>query len=273
MRKLIILIGALVLLPMALQAAKVKALFVDSSSKKPVPNVDCKLVNNKTPGQEPIMKSNKKGEADFEKVAAGEYVVKASMKGYFEASSDPITVTDTEKQVSVTVQLVEEKAFKSKEEEANQSLANSKFKEAATIYKEMIKMAPQEAVIWANLAKAEAGMLDQQAALDAAKKAAELDPKEYGGLQAQMQAWVSFEAGLHALESKDFAKAVKLLTESLKVQPQNPDGYYNLALAYGHQRKYDEALKSIDEALKQKPNEKAYLDVKRILEHNAKADK
>ena len=89
MRKLIILIGALVLLPLALQAAKVKALFVDSS-KQPVPNVDCKLVNNKTPGQEPVLKSNKKGEADFEKVAAGEYVVKASTKGYFDATSNPI---------------------------------------------------------------------------------------------------------------------------------------------------------------------------------------
>ena len=84
---------------------------------------------------------------------------------------------------------------------------------------------------------------------------------------------MNFEAGLHALESKDFPKAVKLLTESLKVQPQNPDGYYNLALAYGHQRKYEEALKSIDEALKLKPNEKAYMEVKRILENNAKEDK
>jgi tetratricopeptide (TPR) repeat protein len=272
MRKLIILIGALVLLPLALQAAKVKALFVDSS-KKPVPNVECKLINNKTPGQEPVLKSNKKGEADFEKVAAGEYVVKASTKGYFEASSDPITVTDTQKEVSVTVQLVDEKIYRAKEEEANQLLSNRKFNEASVLYKEMIKMTPNEAVVWGNLAKAEAGMLDQQAALDAAKKAAELDPKEYSGLQAQMQAWVSFEAGLHALQSKDFPKAVKWLTESLKVQPQNPDGYYNLALAYGHQRKYDEALKSIDEALKQKPNEKAYLDVKRILENNAKQDK
>jgi len=272
MRKLVILIGALVLLPLALQAAKVKALFVDSS-KHPVPNVDCKLINNKTPGQEPVLKSNKKGEADFEKVAAGEYVVKASIKGYFEATSNPITVTDTEKEVSVTVLLVEEKAFKSKEAEANQLLSEGKFKEASVIYKEMLNMTPNEAVVWGNLAKAYAGMRDEPAALEAAKKAAELDPKEYSGLQTQMQAWVNFEAGLHALESKDFPKAVKWLTESLKVQPQNADGYYNLALAYGHQKKYDEALKSIDEALKLKPNEKAYMDVKRILENNAKQDK
>ena len=272
MRKLIILAGALLLVPLSLHAAKVKALFLDSS-KKPVPNVNCKLVNNKTPGQEPILKSNKKGEADFENVAAGEYVVKASGKGYFDATSDPITVTDTEKEVSVTVLLVDANAFKAKEAEGNQLLSNAKFKEASVIYKEMLEMAPKEAVVWANLAKAEAGMMDQQAALEAAKKAAELDPKEYGGLQTQMEAWISFEGGLRALENKDFPKAVKLLTESLKMQPQNADGYYNLSLAYGHQRKYAEALKSIDEALKLKPDEKAYLNVKHILENNAKEDK
>lgn len=272
MRKLIILIGALLLMPMALQAGKVKAFFVDSNNK-PVPNVDCKLINNKTPGQEPILKSNKKGEVYFEKVAAGEYVVQASTKGYFEATSDPITVTDTEKEISVTVLLVDEKAFKAKEEEANQNLSNGKFKEASVLYKEMLKMTPKEAVIWANLAKADAGMLDQQGALDASRKAAELKPEEFGGLKTQMESWVNFEGGLHALESKDFPKAVKLLTESLKLQPQNADCYYNLALAYGHQKKYDEAIKSINEALNLKPNEKAYLQVKRILENNAKEDK
>jgi tetratricopeptide (TPR) repeat protein len=272
MRKLTILTWALLLMPMALQAAKVKALIIDSN-KKPVPNVDCKLLNNKTPGQEPILKSNKKGEADFEKVAAGEYVVKAAAKGYFEATSDPITITGTEKDVSVTVLLVDEKTFKAKEAEGNQLLSNAKFKEASVIYKEMLQMAPKEAVVWANLAKADAGMMEQQGALEAAKKAAELDPKEYSSLEAQMEAWIDFASGLHALESKEYPKAVKLLTESLKLQPQNSDGYYNLALAYGHQRMYEQALKSIDEAMKLKPNEKAYLELKRILENNAKEDK
>jgi hypothetical protein len=36
-------------------------------------------------------------------------------------------------------------------------------------------------------------------------------------------------------------------------------------LAYGHQGKYDEALKSIDQAIKLKPGETAFTDVKKIL--------
>ena len=35
--------------------------------------------------------------------------------------------------------LVDEKAFKAKEAEANQLLSNSKFKEASVIYKEMLQ--------------------------------------------------------------------------------------------------------------------------------------
>ena len=271
MRKLIILIGALLLVPLTLQAAKVKALFIDHN-KKPVTLVDCKLVNKAT-GQEVVSKANKKGEADFDKVAAGDYVVQAAGKGYFDASSEQFSVTDSEKEVSVTVQLIDAKAFKAKETEANQLLTNSKFKEASVIYKEMLQMAPKEAVVWANLAKADAGMMEQQGALEAAKKAAELDPKQYSSLEAQMEAWIDFASGLRALESKEYPKAVKLLTESLKLQPQNSDGYYNLALAYGHQRMYEQALKSIDEAMKLKPNEKAYMELKRILENNAKEDK
>ena len=271
MRKLIILMGVLLWMPLTLEAAKVKALFIDHT-KKPVAGIDCKLVNKAT-GQEVILKANKKGEADFDKVAAGDYVVQAAGKGYFDASSDQFSVTDTEKDVSVTVQLIDAKAFKAKEAEANQLLSTSKFKEASVLYKEMLQMAPKEAVVWANLAKADAGMMAQQEALEAAKKAAELDPKEYSSLEAQMVAWIDFAGALSALESKDYAKAVKLLTESLKLQPQNSDGYYNLALAYGHQRKYDEALKNIDEAVKLKPNEKAYIELKRILENNAKEDK
>ncbi len=270
MRKLIILIGALLLVPLALQAAKVKALFIDHN-KKPVTLVDCKLVNKAT-GQEFISKANKKGEADFEKVVAGDYVVQATGKGYFDASSEKFSVTDSEKDVSVTVQLIDAKVFKAKEDEANKLLTNSKFKEAAEIYREMLKMAPKEAVVWGNLAKAEAGMMDHQGALEAVTKAAELDPKEFGSLKLQMATWVNFNEGLQALQRKDYPKAIKLLTEALKTQPENPDGYYNLALAYGHQKKYDEALKNINEALKLKPNEKAYLEVKRILENNAKED-
>jgi len=269
MRKYIILGWALLLMPLALQAAKVKIKFVDSD-KKTLLNAESKLIN-KASGQETVAKANKKGEAEFDKVAVGEYEAHAHLKGYFLSSPETFTVSD--KDVSLTLVLVDEKGFKGKEEEANQLLSQGKFKEAAVIYREMLKMTPNEAIIWSNLAKSAVGLLDQQTALEAAKKASTLDPKQFGDFEAKIQSWVNYEGGRRALESKDFPTAVKMLTESLKVEPNNPEGYYALALAYGHQKKYDEALKSIDEALKLKPDDKGFQDVRRILDHNAKISK
>ena len=146
MRKLVILTWVLLLAPMALQAAKVKALLVNNDNK-PVQNIDCKLVNKAT-SQETVLKANKKGEADFEKVMAGEYVLQAFMKGYIEATSDPISVTGTEKDLSVTLVVIEEKVYKGIEEQANLLLSQAKFKEASVLYKEMLKITPKEAVVW-----------------------------------------------------------------------------------------------------------------------------
>ena len=64
MRKYIILGWALLLMPLALQAAKVKIKFVDSD-KKTLLNAESKLIN-KASGQETVAKANKKGEAEFE---------------------------------------------------------------------------------------------------------------------------------------------------------------------------------------------------------------
>src|SRR4029453_13709481 len=116
----------------------------------------------------------------------------------------------------------------------------------------LLELMPKEAVIWSNIAKAYVGAQQSQKAREAAQRAATLDPKQHAGL-----------------ENRDFPKAVASLTQALSVEPTNADAFYALALAYGHQKKYPEALKNIDEALKIKPNEAGFLEVKRILTHNA----
>ena len=128
---------------------------------------------------------------------------------------------------------------------------------------------PNEAVTWSNIAKAYVGAQQSQKAREAAQRAAALDPKQHGDLEKQLNGLISLEEGRVALENRDFPKAVSALTQALSVDPNNADAFYALALAYGHQKKYPEALKNIDEALKLKPNEAGFLEVKRILTHNA----
>jgi tetratricopeptide (TPR) repeat protein len=246
-------------------AAKVKATFVDQE-KKAITKVQAKLVE-KNSGKEYPAKVNKKGEAEFDKVEPGEYQLHGHSEGYMMSKSDWLSVGD--KETSTTLMLVARDFYQKKELEGNNFLTQGKFTEAAERYQELIALVPQEGVLWSNLAKAYVGAGEFAKAQQAAQKAASLDPNQYGNLETQIKGWTKLEEGRKALESRDFPKAVEALTEALSGDSSNPDAYYALALAYGHQKKYTEALKNIDAALKLKPNDAGFLEVKRILTHNA----
>jgi len=259
-------VSALLLaMPFEAVAAKVKAKFVDQD-KKTIMKSESKLVE-KNSAKEYFGKVNKKGEAEFDKVEPGEYQLYGQSQGYMPNKSDWLTVP--EKEASFTLTLVAEDYYRKKEQEGNTALTQGKFAEAAGHYQELLELMPNEAVIWSNIAKAYVGAQQSQKAREAAQRAATLDPKQHGDLERQLNGLISLEEGRVALENRDFPKAVSSLTQALSVDPTNADAFYALALAYGHQKKYTEALKNIDEALKLKPNEAGFLEVKRILTHNA----
>jgi len=262
--KLVLGLTLLLIMPFEAVAAKVKAKFIDQD-KKSIQKADCKLVE-KNSGKEYFGKA-KKGESEFDKVEPGEYQLHAQSQGFMPNKSDWLTVS--EKETSVTLTLVAEDFYRKKEQEGNTALSQGKFAEAASQYEQLLELMPKEAVVWSNLAKAYVGAQQAQKAREAARRAAALDPTQHGDLEKQLNGLISLEEGRTALEKREFAKAVTALTEALSVDPTNAEAFYALALAYGHQKKYPEALKNIDEALKLKPNEAGYLEVKRILTHNA----
>lgn len=266
MRKRIIVLGILLGVPLSGEAAKVRAKFLDQE-KKTVANVQAKLVA-KDSGKEYFGKSNnKKGETEFDKIEAGQYQLLAQAQGHMPNKSDWLTVSEKESSFSLT--LVGEEFYRKKESDGNSALAQGKFGEAVGHYEILLELVPWEGVLWSNLAKACVGAQQPQKARGAAQKAASLDASQYGSLESQVRGWLSLEEGRQALERQDFPKAVASLTEALSVDSSNADAYYALALAYGHQKKYPEALKNIEEALKLKPNDAGFLEVKRILTHNA----
>jgi tetratricopeptide (TPR) repeat protein len=265
MIKVAVVSALLLATPYEAVAAKVKAKFVDQD-KKSIMKSESKLVE-KTSAKEFFGKVNKKGEAEFDKLEPGEYQLYGQSQGYMPNKSDWLSVT--EKEASFTLILVAEDYYRKKEQEGNTALTQGKFAEAAAHYEKLLEFMPKEAVIWSNIAKAYVGAQQSQKAREAAQRAAALDPKQHGDLEKQLNGLISLEEGRVALENRDFPKAVASLTQALSVDPTNADAFYALALAYGHQKKYPEALKNIDEALKLKPNEAGFLEVKRILTHNA----
>ncbi len=253
------------ILPSSVQAGNLRAKFVDQDNK-PVIKVRSKLVLKES-GKEFFGKTNKKGEAEFEKIDPGEYQLWGQAQGYMPNRSAWLEIGAQDS--SVTLTLVGEQYYRKEESNGNQALTEGKFSEAVNHYETLVALVPQEGVLWANLAKAHVGAQEPQKATEAAKKAAELDPSQYSGLEKQVRGWVSLEEGRLALQNRDFQKAVAALTDALSIDSSNPDAYYALALAYGHQQKYPEALKNIEEALRLKPNDPGFLEVKRILTHNA----
>ncbi len=67
------------------------------------------------------------------------------------------------------------------------------------------------------------------------------------------------------LAEKRFEEAIAKYNESLKSFPDDPDTYYNIALAQANAKRYDEAAGSIDKAIELKPTERAYTDLKQQI--------
>ena len=262
----VFLLSALLLSPSLLLGGKVRVHFVDQNNKT-LGNVQSKLVNTQS-HEEQAVKANKKGEAEFEKVSSGTYHVHAQLKGYLVTKSESLQVSD--KEMDVTLMLADIDVFKKGETAGNAAFEQGHFQEALEQYQKLLAMAPTNAVTWSNIARAHAGLKNQDKAREAAQKAAAEDPEQFKTLEKQVLGWISFDEGRQLLEQKQFEKAVALLTEAVEGDPANAEGFYALALAYGHQGKYPDALKNIDLALKLKPDDKGFLEVKNILEHNAK---
>lgn len=72
------------------------------------------------------------------------------------------------------------------------------------------------------------------------------------------------EAG-DELQKKNFPAAIAKYQEALKAFPDDPDTYYNLALAQAHASQYEDAVQSLDKALQLRPNERAFLDLKKQI--------
>ncbi|MEW5978717.1 MAG: tetratricopeptide repeat protein [Acidobacteriota bacterium] len=252
------------LMTLNVEAAKLKVRFVDHENK-PVSGVESKLVNTESKKEE-LTKANKKGEAEFGGLEPGTYQVVAHKNGYVLFQSDSIQVSDKTEEVSFV--LFSTDRVKQLETEGNELFQQQKFAEAVAKYHEVLQAVPASAVIWGNIAKAYAMSGELEKAEETANKAAELDPAANEILVKQIKTWTRYEMGKRVMEQKDFEKAVEYFAESAEADPNNAEAFYGLALAYGQQKKYEKALQNIEQALKLKPDESAYLDVQRILKHN-----
>ena len=259
--------AVLLCLPLSLEAAKVKVHFVDQKDQS-VGEVDAKLVNNESK-EDQLKKANKKGELIFDKVKPGSYQVLAQKNGFIPAKLDSVQVADSD--VSVDLKIVNMEYFTKIENAANAALQQQKFKEALDGYQQLLELTPSNATVWSNIARANAMSNNWDKANEAAQKAASLDPS-LAPFAKQIDGWGNYTKGQEYLNQKEFPKAVEVLTKAVEEDPTNGDAFYALALAYGHQKKYAEAIQNAEKALKIKPDDPEFQNVVKILKHNAEIE-
>jgi len=254
------------LMPLVVQASKVSIKFFDQQ-QKPLNNVEAKLVHIES-GKEVFRKAGKNTELEFETADKGQFHVMAQRKGYLTVKSDPFAVEYRD--VQVQMKLVDMDQFRKTESMGKSAFEQGQFAEAREVFEKLSVLAPTEPVTWSNLARCYAMTREREKAIQAAQKAAAYDPIQFGSeFEKAIIATATLEEGNYLLEQKNYLKAAQVLTKATELDATKAEGFYALALAYGQLGKYPEALKNIETALKLKPGDAGFLDVQRILTHNA----
>ena len=79
--------------------------------------------------------------------------------------------------------------------------------------------------------------------------------------------------GIEAVNAKDYKLGIAKLQEASKLIPGDPDTFYYLALSQGYDKQWQAAALSIEEAIKLRPQDEAYLSLRKTLAGNANLEK
>ncbi len=244
------------------RASSVRCRFSDEQGKV-LRNVEARLTLVES-GERQFQKSNKSGEVAFNDLKHGSYELMAQLKG-FVAVKRAVEVTGDQ---NVDQVLMTEKAFDRLDEEARGAIKDEHFSQALPALQKLLANYPDDAALHFNLGLVYAGLQQEDKALSEAAIAARLDA-QFADSKGKVEGTLLRERGQIALKSQDFAAAATAFEKWVQLDPKNDQAYYGLALAYGHQGKYPEALAAVNKAIELSPKNESYLSVKQILETNA----
>jgi tetratricopeptide (TPR) repeat protein len=259
---------------------------------KPVAGAKVEIMNliaNPQKGKD--KKSDPKGIARFDKLDDGLYRVFCRKEGSIPAVYEFSALKNG---ASETVKLVFEPGadkqmhFENKEiaDQAAQALSAgvedlraNKFADAENKIKTSLTMDPSNAQAYLNLGIAQAQQrkwAEAETNLKTCSRIAgavgQFQPNPFAQIAQQSDAILQKVPALRLrtegsdnLQKKNFKEAAALFQESLKYISDDPDTYYNLALAQANDKNFDAATQSIDKAISMKAGEQAYQDLKKQI--------
>ena len=214
--------------------------------------------------QHQFQKSDKKGEATFRDLKPGAFELQAQLKGHVPLKWS----VQFSGEQTLELTLMTQQAFERMDKEATDDINAREYSKAVAILGTLLKAYPLDAESHDHLARAYAGMGDEGQALAEAKEATELDP-QYSNSLLEIRRFILLTRGEKALQNMDFPKAAEAFESLVKLAPQDAKAFYGLALAYGHQEKFQQALPAINKALELDPQNASYQQVKTVLEAHA----
>lgn len=208
-------------------------------------------------------KSDKKGLLSFHGIGAGRYLLEAQLKGYFPLAMHVDVPTGN----ILSRVLLRDRELRRAESEAVKVLEAGEYRSASDAFERLVAHYPRDASLRDNFARALAGALERERALTEASLAAGIDPA-FQSTEIEVLRILHRIAGEKALQEYDFERAIVNFEALQRADPRSRDGFFGLALAYGHMGKLAEALAALDQALQIAPNDEDLLRVKRRLEES-----
>ena len=244
---------ALALVPVAQAKNTLQCTVVDEVGN-PLDKQELRVTLTQT-GKEWKRKTNKEGEVQFKGLNDGSYQIEGhELQDYFLKPSDPVELSGnvthpcnlTFVSLNYLNQILQagDQAWRMRKFD----LAVEKGKEAASWNPNM----PQGYLIQ-SLGYAGKGMVTE--ALKMINTAAEIDPENFQKMVTPIQVTAIGVQANQAESNGDFDAAIGMYEEILQISPNDANAYYNMALAYGRNEDYQQALEFIDKSIAANPDD------------------
>ncbi len=246
--------------------ANLRIKFVDPDGKT-LEKVEARITHLVTKRFEQEL-SNRQGQIEVAGLTDGRYELSAKLRNFFPIKEEIELTGDVVVERVLFNQNFVDKANK----EVAQAVEKGEYTRAAERLQQLLKLFPENASLHYNMAVVQAGLKDEEKATMAIDTAIRLAPDQnFQAKKKELQRDLLLELGQNALNERAFPKAASHYQKLTEIDPQNAAAFYGLALSFGHQRKYAEALAAIQRAIALAPAEQQYLKVKEMLEFNAKS--
>ena len=238
-------------------------------------------------------KSDKQGIAEFKKLDDGVYRVWGRKDNFAPALYEFVVLKQSEESVTLELNPGEDKKFYFEDPAITQTAMQfsrqgleaykqQKFADAEKLFNQSLELDPSnpETLYYLSVALIQQGKFDQsekslnrtaeivKAFMSLPTQPGQEGTNPYQQIDAGVQQLLKNLPGIRAetaLKNKDYDAAVAAFKEGLKVNPDNPEYYANIAIALTNAKKFDEAIPYIDKAIQLKPDEKEYTDLKQKI--------